>query len=102
MRWGEQASEELLLGHVEYAEPVDGSWADQHEGLRENFIREFADLDSDKSGDISDEKFPAVIPEWAPVPPKARQLRGLFRLIDLDRSGGLSEKEFNLIRNRFR
>ncbi len=102
VRFGNQTYDEMHIGYIEYAVPLSADWGDKHQNLRGKLIKDFADLDTDQSGELSVDELAKMIPEWAPVRISPLQQQGIFLIIDTDKSGGLSEAEFNQVRRRFR
>ncbi len=102
VRFGNQTHDEMHIGYLEYAVPREADWADEHRNLRGKLFKDFADLDTDKSGELSAEEVTKLIPEWAPFSLSIQQVKGLFRVIDKDKSGGLNEQEYEQVLGQFR
>lgn len=102
VRFGDQTDDEMHIGYLEYAVPRDAAWADEYRNLRGKLLKDFADLDNDKNGELSAEEVTKLIPEWAPFKLSIQQVKGLFMVIDKDKSGGLNEQEYEQIVNQFR
>jgi len=100
VRFGDQTFDEMHIGYLEYAVPLDAPWADKHRNLRGKLIKGFDDLDLDDSGELSPEEVAKMIPDWAPVRISELQIKGLFGILDSDKSGGLNKKEFEQVRRR--
>jgi len=101
VRWGQQTEDEMHVGYIEYAVPLDSQSSGNHKGLREKLLKDFADLDIDSNGELSAEELVRMIPDWAPIRITTAQQKGIFRMLDKDKSGGLSETEFDQLRQQF-
>ena len=100
VRWGEQSFDEMHLGYIEYAEPLDAAWHGKYPGLRNMKPKKFADLDTDNDGALNRAEFVNVAPDWAPVDKDALQFALFFRMMDTNGDGKLSESEFKASRGR--
>lgn len=100
VRFGDQTFDEMHIGYLEYAVPVDAPWAEKHRNLRGKLFKGFDDLDIDEDGELSPEEVAKMIPDWAPVQISELQFKGLFGILDSDRSGGLNRQEFEQVRKR--
>lgn len=101
VRWGPQTEDEMHVGYVEYAEPLNADWKGKHAGLRGKLLKDFADLDLDDDGELSPDEVVKLIPDWAPIQFDVQQVKRFFLVLDTDKSGGLNEKEFQRIRRQF-
>ncbi len=101
VRWGQQTDDEMHVGYIEYAEPLNAEWSGKHTGLRGKLLKDFADLDIDGDGELSPDEIINLIPDWAPIQISPMQLKGFFVVLDTDKSGGLNEQEFERIRRQF-
>lgn len=101
VRWGQQTDDEMHVGYVEYAEPLDASRNGEYKGLRDKTFKDFADLDADSDSELSIDEVSKLIPEWSPVKLSREQLKSIFAALDRDQSGGLNEAEFDFVRRQF-
>ncbi len=101
VRWGSQTDDEMHVGYVEYAQPLDSESGGKQLGLRGQLIKNFADLDTDGNNELSPEEVIKLIPDWAPVQISSEQVQRFFSMLDKDQSGGLNEQEFEQVRSRF-
>ena len=102
VRWGAQTDDEMHVGYIEYAEPLEANWNGKYKGLRGELLKSFVELDADSDGELSVEEATKLIPEWAPVQLSSGQMKRFFMFLDTDQSGGLNDKEFERVRQQFK
>ncbi len=101
VRWGQQTEDEMHVGYVEYAEPVQSRHSETPTGLPAKPILSFIELDLDGDLELSLDELIKLIPDGTAAQFSPEQLQKSFSLLDKDQSGGLSQMEFLPVRRRF-